>query len=73
MFRWAFFIVIFVLLLFFVLGILYRFVENKREAGELAEKEGRKLKPEDYLYQYAGMFVENRVQPQNIKENVIMC
>ena len=30
-----------------------RFVENKREASELAEKEGRKLKSEDYLYQYA--------------------
>ena len=26
-------------------------MENKREAGELAEKEGRKLKPQDYLYQ----------------------
>ena len=28
-----------------------RFVENKREAREFAEKEGRKLKAQDYLYQ----------------------
>ena len=34
---------------------LDRFLENKREAGELAEKEGRKVKAEDYLYQYAGV------------------
>ena len=42
------------LLMFLFTGA--RFVENKREARELAEKEGRKLKPQDYLYQYAGLF-----------------
>ena len=41
--------------------IHHRFIENKKEAQELADKEGRELRKIDYLYQYA-----------DIKLNVMM-
>ena len=43
--------ILFFVVYYLIFDLFERFVENKREAGELAEKEGRKLKSEDYLYQ----------------------